>query len=215
MSDFGTFSLADIALRGEQVGALRDQRQARQQEQESAKTLASILPAAVQGDPAARQQLAQVGTPAALEWYMKLDDRERAQHQAQVSEAVQAVRWADTPEKWQQAKAYFAQRGMQVPDVPFEARDQVALELGQIGAYMESAPKVEWKTVEAGGAGGTFNPQTGQFTPVIAPNPGDQQFGATAAGEERKSVGGRSFVKRGGQWFEETGASNGAGTFQP
>ena len=65
----------------------------------------------------------------------------------------------------------------------------------------------------AGGMSGMLGPNG--YQPFILPNPGGAQAGAPAGGEERKSVGGRSFVKRGGQWFEETGASNGAGTFQP
>lgn len=66
----------------------------------------------------------------------------------------------------------------------------------------------------AGGMSGMLGPNG--YQPFILPNPGGAQAGAAVgAGEERKSVGGRSFVKRGGQWFEETAASNGAGGFQP
>lgn len=66
----------------------------------------------------------------------------------------------------------------------------------------------------AGGMSGMLGP--GGYQPFILPNPGTAEAGtAVGAGEERKSVGGRNFVKRGGQWFEETGASNGAGGFQP
>lgn len=66
----------------------------------------------------------------------------------------------------------------------------------------------------AGGMSGMLGPNG--YQPFILPNPGGAQAGAAVgAGEERKSVGGRNFVKRGGQWFEETGGSNAAGIFQP
>jgi hypothetical protein len=66
----------------------------------------------------------------------------------------------------------------------------------------------------AGGMSGVLGPSG--YHPFILPNPGTAEAGAAVgAGEERKSIGGRSFVKRGGQWFEETAASNGAGGFQP
>ncbi len=168
--------------------------------------LSGVLPLAMK-DPAARDQLLAIGTDKALEWYTKLDDRDRAEQKAEVAEAVEGIRWADTPEKWAQAKAYWQRKGMDVPDLPFEAREQVAMELGGIAEYMESAPKLEWKTVEAGGAGGTFDPRSGQFTPVIAPNPGDQPFGAPATGGGAVPPPPPGFVVNGGP------ASQAPGTF--
>lgn len=64
----------------------------------------------------------------------------------------------------------------------------------------------------AGGMSGMLGPNG--YEPFILPNPGTAAAGAPVE-EERKTIGERSFVRRGGQWFEETAASNGAGGFQP
>lgn len=209
---FGTFSLADIAMQTEQIGALRDQRQARQTERESTAKLTSLLPQAVQGDAQARQDIANIGTDKALEWYGKLEERDRTRHAEQVKDASAAVRWADTPEKWAQVQQHYGHLDPQIASIPFEAREQLALELGQIGAYMESAPKLDIRATEPGGGLYGVNPHTGQTQILVQPNPGDAPMGQPA-GESRKTVNGKTYVKRGDQWFEEGGASNGSATF--
>lgn len=72
-----------------------------------------------------------------------------------------------------------------------------------------------------------YNPATGEQR-LIFTDPNDKMFiqdgqlvtvpnvvrqGAQPAGEQRKSIGGKNYVKRGNDWFEEGGASNGAGNF--
>lgn len=46
---------------------------------------------------------------------------------------------------------------------------------------------------------------------VQIPNP--FASGGEAIGEDRKAIGGKSYVKRGGEWFEEGASSNAGGTF--
>lgn len=219
------FSLADIAQQAEQLKASRQQREyrqfemdARKQQMESQKTLSSLLPRAVHGDAQARQEVANVGTPEALDWYMKLDDRSKAAEKAKIADMVQATRWADAPDKWELVKQSYRAQGVEVPDVPFEQREQVMVELGQIGAYMESAPKLELKTTEPGGGLYGVDPRTGTTRVLVQPNDGSGTFGQAAVQEGATATNpqtGEKVVYRNGQWQKVGGgAGNGANNFQ-
>ncbi len=216
------FSLADIAAQAEQLKASRQQREYRQfemdskkQEVEQRKTLASLLPAAVQGDKAALQQVANVGTPEAMKWYMDLDERGKAAEKAKIADMVQATRWADSPDKWEIVKQSYRQQGVQFPDLPFEQREQVMMELGQIGSYMDSAPKMELKTTEPGGGLYGVDPRTGATKVLVTPNSGGAEFGQPAAGA--KTINGVTYYPLpGGKWTTDApggGTGNGASTF--
>ncbi len=215
------FSLADIAQQAEQLKASRQQREYRQFEMDSRKqdmvdrkTLSSLLPKAVQGDKAAMQQVAGVGSEDAMEWYIKLDDRSRAAEKEKVKDMVQATRWAETPEQWEQVKGYYRTKGVQVPDLPFQQREQVMMELGQIGAYMDSAPKMELKTTEPGGGLYGVDPRTGATKVLVQPNAGDAQFGQPAAGA--KTINGVTYYPLpGGKWTTDApgGQPGGSGPF--
>lgn len=218
------FSLADLASQIEGAKAAEANREFRTMQMEQLKaqnqgrqTLASLLPAAVQGDKAAMQQIAQVGTPEALQWYEKLDERSRAAEKEKVKDMVAATRWANTPEKWEQVKGYYRNQGVAVPDLPFEAREQVMMELGQIGAYMESAPKLDIRATEPGGGLYGVDPLTGATKVLVQPNAGDAAFGQPAVQEGATATNpqtGEKIIFRNGQWQSAGGSvGNGAGGF--
>lgn len=72
----------------------------------------------------------------------------------------------------------------------------------------------------------SYNPMTGEQK-LIFTDPNDKMFvqdgqlitvpnvvrQPSQAGEDRRTVNGKSYVKRGNDWFEESGASNGVGSF--
>ena len=107
-----------------------------------------------------------------------------------------AVRWADSPEKWEQVIDHYGREGVDLSRYrgQFHMRERAMLELGQIGKYLESAPKPEYRTIEAGGS--LIDVSGGNPRVVIAPNDGSQQVGAPAGLAPGKVVNG--FRYRGG-----------------
>ena len=142
----------------------------------------------------------------------RLDAAQREAAAKGLEDIAAAVQWAQTPEQWAVVQQHYGRLDPQLATVPFEQREQVLVTTGRMKDYLEAtAPKIQ--SIEAGGSLAAVDPRTGRPTFTVLPNPGGIEPGAPAGGEERKSVGGRNFVKRNGQWFEETGGSNAAGNF--
>ena len=145
--DFGTFNLGNIVAQSEQIRASQARRQQFEQEAQQKRRLGELLPqvmgggmgegGAVPGRQAAMQELASIDP----DLFMKLDDRQREQAKAEASELVNAVQWADTPEKWAQAQQYLGSKGMDVSGYGFDQREQYLLQAGKIGQLLESRPK--------------------------------------------------------------------------
>src|SRR5687768_13237186 len=97
----------------ERTGRLREQNEQR----ESRKRLGDLLPQAmgypgVISENGATQQGSQQDAMREIagidpRLFMDLNDHQRKQAAAEVDEVVGAVRWADTPEKWQQVQQRF------------------------------------------------------------------------------------------------------------
>lgn len=109
---------------------------------------------------------------------MKLDDRQREQAKAELDDLSAAVRWADDPQKWEHVKQHFGQKGVDLTPYGFEDRERGLLALGQLGEYLKTIPKPEYRSIEAGGS--LIDVSGGNPRVVIAPNPGDQPMGAPA-----------------------------------
>lgn len=153
-----------------QMGQLEMQQA--QQEQQNRGRLADLLPRAMQGDQGAIADLYSIDPNIA----MKMDERTR-EHAAQTTaDLTSAVRWADTPEKWQQVQQYYGQHGTDLSPYRFEDRERGLLALGKLGEYLSSAPKAEYRALEPGGS--LIDVSGGQPRVVIAPNDGSYQTGA-------------------------------------
>jgi len=61
-----------------------------------------------------------------------------------------AVQWADTPEKWAAAQKHYGQYDPQIASIPFEAREQALLQLGQMGEYLKNTGPGEQYTLGPG-----------------------------------------------------------------
>ena len=180
MSDFGTFSLADIAQQAE-ASQLRRQQMEMQQR---------------------RQDLDE------RKFFADLQGEQREQVEAAVKDLAAAVQWAQTPEQWAIVQQHYGQYDPQLAQVPFEHRQEALVRLGQMGEYLKQT-KPEIRAIEPGGGLYSVNPQ-GNVTELVRQNPGTAEpFTPVQGGEERKTVNGRSFVRRNGQWFEETGGGAG------
>ncbi len=171
------FNLADILQQNDERKMREMQMEQYRQQQGQEQRLSQFLPGAVKGEPAAREGLLTAG-PKGLDAYMKMDERTREEQKRHVEDFASAARWADTPEKWEQAKQHYRQQGMDVPDLPFQNREQVVMELGQMKQYLDSAPKPSIHATQPGGGLYSIDPQTGEARTLIMPNPGDQQMGA-------------------------------------
>jgi hypothetical protein len=116
--------------------ALSDMMQVQQlrQEQENKRRLADLLPRAVHGDQGAVAELYSVDPNIAL----KLDEQQREAAKARVADLSAAVRWADTPEKWQYVQQHYGQEGIDLSPYRFEDRERGLVALGQIGDYLKA-----------------------------------------------------------------------------
>jgi hypothetical protein len=110
---------------------------AMQQEDERKRGLADLLPQAAQGNQQAIDQLYSVDPDVAL----KMDDRQREMAKAKVADLSAAVRWADTPEKWQYVQQHYGQEGIDLSPYQFQDREKSMVALGQLGSYLDGAPK--------------------------------------------------------------------------
>jgi hypothetical protein len=110
---------------------------AMRQEDERKRGLADLLPQAAQGNQQAIDQLYSVDPDVAL----KMDDRQREMAKGKVADLSAAVRWADTPEKWQYVQQHYGQEGIDLSPYQFQDREKSMVALGQLGSYLDGAPK--------------------------------------------------------------------------
>jgi hypothetical protein len=148
------------------------------QEGENRKRLGDLVPQAVHGDRAAIDQLYAVDPQIA----MKLDERQAEQAKSRVADLTSAVRWADTPEKWQYVQQHYGQEGIDLTPYQFQDRERGLMALGQLGKYLEEAPKLDIRATEPGGGLYGVDPRTGQVNTLVQPNDGSGQMGAPAGG---------------------------------
>jgi hypothetical protein len=124
--------------------AKRQQLEANQQQFQDRRRLSDLLPKAVHGDQGAIDQIAGINP----QLFMHLDDRQREQAKAELADITGAVRWAlsDPNEKavrWNQVVDFYAPHAPQIAqyrDHP-ELAESALLQLGQIGEYLNGAPK--------------------------------------------------------------------------
>ena len=141
---------------------------------------------------------------------MRMDAEKAKAAKAGLEDIAGAVRWADTPDKWAQVQQHYGQFDPQLASIPFEQRENALLKLGQMTKYLEdTAPDI--RTVEPGGSVVGIAPG-GQVTEYVRANPGTAAPYSPVE-DDHKTVGGKTYVKRNGQWFEEGAASNGGATF--
>lgn len=145
-----------------------------QQEAENKKRLSTLLPQAVHGDQAAIDQIAEIDPNL----FMKLDDRQREQAKGEIADLSAAVRWADTPDKWQYVQQHYGQKGVDLSPYDFSHREEGMVALGRLGEYLESAPKLDIRATEPGGGLYGVDPRTGQTNILVQPNDGSAQMGA-------------------------------------
>lgn len=142
----------------------------------------------------------------------RLDAAQREAAAKGLEDIAAAVQWAQTPEQWARVQQHYGQIDPRLASVPFEQREQVLITTGRMAEYLKNTQE-KFQAIEPGGSLFGISP-TGDVREVVRANPGTASpMAPVAEGEDRKSVGGRNFVKRNGQWFEETGASNSAGSF--
>lgn len=156
----------------------------------------------------------------AFEMLKGLDADRRKQVEEGVKDLSSAVQWADTPDKWAQVQAHYAQYDPQLAAVPFADRQSALIRLGQMGEYLKATqPKI--MGIEAGGSLAVVDPRTGQPTFTVLPNPGDQQPGASAGGGVQEGATatnpqtGQKIQFRGGKWVPAGGQPAGSGPFVP
>ena len=98
----------------------------------------------------------------------------------------EAIKWADTPEKWDQAVDYFASNGIAGAEKyrgRFDQREALALEIGQIGSLIQEAEK---GVVMAPGSR-LVDPRTGR---LLAEAPDRPDYRTVGEGQTLVQVGG-------------------------
>ena len=126
-------ALSDIARMQQMRDAAQRQR-----------SFADLLPKAAHGDQGAIDSLYAVDPNIA----MKMDDRQREATKAHIADLSAAVRWADTPEKWAYVQQHYAQEGIDLSPYQFQDRERGLVALGQIGDYLNNAPKNDQTTLQ-------------------------------------------------------------------
>jgi hypothetical protein len=205
---FAPLDVAQSYAKGLQIRQMREQAQDK-------KRLADLIPQAMgrggMSEDGALSQEQAINQLYAInpEMAMKLDDRQREQAQKEVADLSSAVRWADTPEKWQQVQQHYGQVGIDLSPYQFEHRERGLMALGQMGEYLKSAPKSEYRSLEPGGS--LIDVSGGNPRVVIAPNDGSQQVGAPVQGGVQEGATatnpqtGQKIIFRGGQWVPAGG----------
>lgn len=185
---FAPFDLAGSIAAGQQVRMNRMRMDDFQEERENKKRLADLLPSAVHGDQQAIDQIAGINP----EMFMKLDDRQRAQAQAELADITGAVRWADTPEKWQQVQQFYGAHGHDLSAYPFESRERSLMALGKIGEYLKDTPKPDIRATEPGGGLYAIDPG-GSVRVLVQPNDGSHPMGPASGPQPGQVVNGYRF----------------------
>jgi hypothetical protein len=177
-SAFAPFDFAQSYGRGLQIHQM-------QEEQQNKKRLADLLPQALNGDKGATAQIAGINP----ELFMKLDDRQREQAKAELSDMTGAVRWAmsdpaQRAQRWNQVVDFYSQHipGVaQYRDHP-EMAEGALMQLGQIGEYLkpqgaEQPSSVrEYEYAKSQGFKGSYMDFTNQKGGPLVANNGDGTF---------------------------------------
>lgn len=179
MSGVQRMKYNDAQIKQQEAQAARQERMDQREQQ-----IGEVLPGALRGDQAAMDQLA----PLNPELFMKLDDRQREAAAKELADVHSAVRWAQNPQQWEQVKAHYAGQIPGVENIPFEQREAILMQLGQMGEYLKSAPEMKTLSVEPGGSAIGYYPQTGETKVLVQPNMGGGQMGAPAGGPQPGSV---------------------------
>lgn len=124
-------------------------------------------------------------------------------------------------EPWRQTQLFIVNAAEKDPELLTNTAKEVMLSLPpehrnvSSPVFIEAMGRAMAKVMptQAGGGVASVNPITGKSDFLIVPNDGSRAAGAPVG--ERKTIGTRTFVKRGDEWFEETGGSNAAPTFPP
>lgn len=111
---------------------------------ETRKRLSDLMPRAAHGDQQAIDELYTIDPNIAS----KMDERQRAQAKELTADLGAAVRWADTPEKWQYVQQHYTQKGIDLSPYRFEDREKGLVALGKLDEYLSSAPKRETVTID-------------------------------------------------------------------
>jgi hypothetical protein len=153
------------------AGAIQGGMQFHDQRQKQGK-LADLLPQAAHGDQNAIDQLWAVDPNVAAH----MDDRQRERASAVTKDLSSAVRWADTPEKWQYVQQHYGSKGVDLSGYSFDDRERGLVALDQISGYLQPPAKPEYRSIEAGGS--LIDVSNGNPRVVIAPNPGGFDTGS-------------------------------------
>jgi hypothetical protein len=181
-SAFGTFDLGAIMERGQRQQMNNLRMEEYRTEQANKRRLSELLPVAMgRGGISEGGALSQEDAISELysvdpDIAMKLDEHQRAIAKEATSDLANAVRWADTPDKWTQVQEFYKTKGVDLSRYAFEGREQGLMALGKLGEYLDGAPKPEYRSVEAGGS--LIDVSGGNPRVVIAPNDGSQQMGS-------------------------------------
>jgi hypothetical protein len=123
----------DELLKQQRLRAGDMQMQQQEEETQNRRRLGDLLPKAVAGDQAAIADIYSIDPNIA----MKLDERQKAAVQERIGDLSNAVRWADTPEKWQYVQQHYSQEGVDLSPYRFEDRERGLVALGKIGDYLK------------------------------------------------------------------------------
>lgn len=155
---FAPFDLGDAVAKGAQI-------RQHQQQQDDRKRLADLIPQAIGRGGIAEDGAVKSQEDALTQLYtidprlaMQLDDRQREQAKAELADIGAAVRWADSPEKWQYVQQHYGQRGVDLSPYRFEDRERGMVALGKMSEYLNSQPKHETVTID----GVVMDKNTGQ-----------------------------------------------------
>lgn len=153
---------------------MRQAQQQAQQEQQTRQQLGELLPKAATGDTQAISQVAGIDP----ELWMKLDEHQRQAVAEHTDEIGQAIAWADTPQKWDQAVDFLSQKNPELAKYKghFELRPQAAMQTGALKQFIASQ-KIDWHQVGESGSFAT-DPQgnpIGSGNPFAASAPGGAQ----------------------------------------
>jgi hypothetical protein len=127
--------LQQIAMNAERLRGARAEREQAEAQAQNRSRLDDLLPRAAQGDQGAIRDIAGIDP----EMFMKLDERQRTQAKERTADLVAAVRWADSPEKWEQVIEHYGREGVDLSQYrgQFGMRERAMLELGKIGEYLD------------------------------------------------------------------------------
>lgn len=127
---------------------------------------------------------------------MRLDDHQRELASHLTDDLGSAVRWADTPEKWQYVQQHYGEKGVDLSQYRFEDRERGLVALGKVSEYLKgnqspNAPNDvrEYEYAKGQGFTGSFMEYKNQMgSPIVTDN-----------GDGTKTIYPRSMLSGGGQ----------------